>query len=160
MTEPTVRLDQATIERIAARTNDLVLANLLELAEERDEWAERLDLIADAVAERLRVESPGEDHLLDAAAVARRFGVSRDWVYLHADELGAMRLGEGSKARLRFDLEAVRAATGCSVSKRSQPENVNADGDSEPAPARRTRRLPNGLPEPGSILAARPPRAS
>jgi hypothetical protein len=41
--------------------------------------------------------------LVDAAEIARRFGVSRDFVYDHADELGALRLGVGPKARLRFD---------------------------------------------------------
>ena len=46
--------------------------------------------------------------LIDAAAVARSFGVSRDWVYAHTDELGAVRLGSGPKARLRFDPEEVK----------------------------------------------------
>lgn len=33
--------------------------------------------------------------------------MSRTWVYEHADELGAIRLGRGPKARLRFDVETV-----------------------------------------------------
>jgi hypothetical protein len=41
--------------------------------------------------------------LLDAAAVARMLGVTRGWVYEHAAELGAIRLGAGSRPRLRFD---------------------------------------------------------
>lgn len=44
---------------------------------------------------------------IDAAEVARRLSVSRDYVYRHADELGAMRMGRGPKARLRFDPKAV-----------------------------------------------------
>ncbi len=41
--------------------------------------------------------------LVDAAELARRLGVSRDWVYRHADELGAVHVGDGKRARLRFD---------------------------------------------------------
>jgi hypothetical protein len=41
--------------------------------------------------------------LLDAAAVARMLGVTRGWVYEHAGELGATRLGSGARPRLRFD---------------------------------------------------------
>ncbi len=48
--------------------------------------------------------------LVGAATVADTLGVSRDYVYRHARELGAVRLGTGEKARLRFDLEAVLAA--------------------------------------------------
>jgi hypothetical protein len=41
--------------------------------------------------------------LIDTAEVARRFGRSRDWVYDHATDLGALRLGDGSRPRLAFD---------------------------------------------------------
>lgn len=48
--------------------------------------------------------------LVDAAAVAAALGVSRGMIYEHADRLGARRLGDGPKPRLRFDLaEAVAA---------------------------------------------------
>jgi len=40
--------------------------------------------------------------LVDAASVAEHLGVSRDYVYEHADDLGARRLGSGPRARLRF----------------------------------------------------------
>jgi hypothetical protein len=43
--------------------------------------------------------------LVDAAELARRLGTDRSWVYSHATELGAIRLGSGPKARLRFDPE-------------------------------------------------------
>ena len=43
------------------------------------------------------------DGLIDAAEVARKLGVSRDYVYSHADEFGVIRLGKGPKPRLRFD---------------------------------------------------------
>jgi hypothetical protein len=41
--------------------------------------------------------------LVDAAELARRFGIERSWVYSHAIELGAVKLGSGPKPRLRFD---------------------------------------------------------
>src|ERR1700726_2902578 len=44
--------------------------------------------------------------LLSASEVANRLGVARAWVYEHAVELGARRLGSGPRARLRFDLAA------------------------------------------------------
>jgi hypothetical protein len=47
--------------------------------------------------------------LLSAAEVAARFNVDRDWVYVHADQLGALRLGTGPKPRLRFDPDRVAA---------------------------------------------------
>jgi hypothetical protein len=73
-----------------------------------------IEQIAQRVAELLREQhaSHTDDatRLLDAAQLARRLGVSRDWVYAHANELGALVLGTGPRARLRFDLEtAVRA---------------------------------------------------
>lgn len=47
--------------------------------------------------------------LIDAAEVARRHGVTRSWAYDHAGDLGAIRLGAGSRARLRFDPNVVAA---------------------------------------------------
>jgi hypothetical protein len=61
-----------------------------------------VEAIAQRVADLLRDDRLGSDHI-DAAEVARRFGVSREYVYAHADELGAVRLGDGDKPRLRFD---------------------------------------------------------
>jgi hypothetical protein len=63
-----------------------------------------VEAIARRVAE-LVGRAPG---LVDAHSVAAALQVERDWVYAHARELGAVRLGGGPKARLRFDLERVR----------------------------------------------------
>jgi hypothetical protein len=53
--------------------------------------------------------------LVDPLTVARELGVSRGFVYAHADNLGAIRLGSGPKPRIRFDLDEVRRRlTGCS----------------------------------------------
>lgn len=60
--------------------------------------------IAALVAEAVRREPPAQ--FVDAAATARMLSVERDWVYEHAEELGAIRLG-GSRGRLRFDRGAI-----------------------------------------------------
>lgn len=44
-----------------------------------------------------------EGGLLTASDVAAAYSVARGWVYAHADELGAIRLGDGPRPRLRFD---------------------------------------------------------
>jgi hypothetical protein len=44
-----------------------------------------------------------EGGLLTASDVAAAYNVARGWVYAHADELGAIRLGDGPRPRLRFD---------------------------------------------------------
>jgi hypothetical protein len=48
--------------------------------------------------------------LATAAEVAQALGVSTSWVYANKRRLGAIRLGEGPKARLRFDLEQAKRA--------------------------------------------------
>jgi hypothetical protein len=47
---------------------------------------------------------------VDARELADRLGVHPSFVYTHATELGAMRLGTGRKARIRFDVEQARQA--------------------------------------------------
>jgi predicted DNA-binding transcriptional regulator AlpA len=63
---------------------------------------DELEAIAERVVELLRVDGAGAG-LIDAAEVARRLGISRATVYEKAEELGAVRIGRGSRARLRFD---------------------------------------------------------
>jgi hypothetical protein len=46
--------------------------------------------------------------LVDAATLGRELGVSRQFVYDHAEELGVLRLGSGRRPRLRFDLEVAK----------------------------------------------------
>lgn len=69
------------------------------------EWL--VDLLADRMVERLAPlltsGAPGKpEGLVDAHEIARRTGRSRWWVYEHAGELGAVRLGHGPRARLGF----------------------------------------------------------
>jgi hypothetical protein len=120
-------------------------------------------LLAEVIAERaadLLHATPPHGHLVDARRLAGEFGVDRSWIYAHADELGAIRLGDGSKPRLRFDLDAARETFTCYASKQSQGSNVNAGAESVVPAAGRRRRLPNRLPEPGSVLAVRSHGAS
>ena len=86
---------------------------------------ESVDAIAERVAELLE-NRPTSPDLIDAAEVARRFNVSREYVYEHAGELGAIRLSDGPKARLRFNPQTVIEAL--------------APPEPKPAPARTPRR--------------------
>jgi hypothetical protein len=72
-----------------------------------------VEAIARKVVELLDGQTPRATatRLADAAAVAERLGVDREWVYAHADQLGAIRLG-GPHGRLRFDLEVVSERLG------------------------------------------------
>lgn len=70
-----------------------------------------VEAIAEATARKL-VEFVGERGktfgLVGPRELAEGLGVSLDYVYAHATELGAMRLGSGPKARIRFDLDGAR----------------------------------------------------
>ncbi len=85
----------------------------------------------------LRASSPAA--LMTAAEVAAGFGVTRAWVYEHATELAAVRLGTGPKARLRFDPKVVaKALASCSASRESQvPVSTVAKPHSAKTPRRR-----------------------
>lgn len=73
---------------------------------------ESIEALAQRLAELLapREEAPGR--LITAEEVARRWGVGRRWVYDHAEELGAHRLGAGPRPRLRFDPDEVAERLG------------------------------------------------
>lgn len=74
-----------------------------------------LDLLADRIAERVAVRLGGAipeqaEALVDATEIARRYGKTRSWVYEHAGELGAIRLGSGPRPRLGFSQAKAAAA--------------------------------------------------
>ena len=71
--------------------------------------SETVEAIAQRVAELISPAEPSS-RCLTAAQVAERFGVSRDWVYDRAAELGAIPLGDGPRPRLLFDAEKVAEA--------------------------------------------------
>jgi hypothetical protein len=61
------------------------------------------DLLVDRLAARLGGLMPERvEPLVDAVEIARLFGRTRSWVYEHAGELGAVRLGSGPRPRLGF----------------------------------------------------------
>jgi hypothetical protein len=64
-----------------------------------------VEAIARRVVELLEKRGLQRRELVDAAELARRLGIERSWVYSHAIELGAVKLGTGAKPRLRFDPE-------------------------------------------------------
>jgi hypothetical protein len=104
----------------------------------------QLDVLADRIAGRLGAAGPQNGQLVDAATLARALGVDRSWVYARAAELGAIRLGKGTRGvPLRFDLERAREA----CSSVSEPQ----------APPRARPRRPKTSDVPGSILGSRPP---
>jgi hypothetical protein len=66
-----------------------------------------IETIARRVVELLGAERGAQAHparMVDAATLAGELGVERDWIYAHAERLGAIRLG-GPNGRLRFDRE-------------------------------------------------------
>ena len=72
-----------------------------------------VEAIAEATARKLveLVADRGKTFgLVGPRELAEGLGVSLDYVYAHATELGAMRLGSGPKARIRFDLDGARRA--------------------------------------------------
>ncbi len=103
--------------------------------------------VAERVVERLRDEAvpPSEPAgLVDAATLARALGVSPSYVYSRSAELGARRLGNGPKARLRFDLErAVEAHASC------------AAGSAAPATPQAAKRRPRRAASSGELLPIR-----
>lgn len=70
---------------------------------------ETVEALARRISELVNVDPPEPPvrRLITAAEVARWCGVDRSWVYAHADELGAIRLGDGERPRLRFDSSQV-----------------------------------------------------
>jgi hypothetical protein len=97
---------------------------------------ESVQAVALAVVDLLRGEreAPAQAYLTPAE-VALRFGVSRAWVYPHASELGAVRMGIGRKPRLRFDAKHVELALAANSARdgatRERVRRVAADQDFE-----------------------------
>ena len=71
---------------------------------------ESVEAIAARVAELLQGQADSACGFVDARELARILGISRSTVYERASELGAIRLGHGARARLRFDVAEATAA--------------------------------------------------
>lgn len=65
-----------------------------------------VEAIAERVVEMLD-ERPTPSRFVSAAELSRRLGLSRSTVYEKAEEFGAIRIGSGPRARLRFDVRAI-----------------------------------------------------
>jgi hypothetical protein len=82
-----------------------------------------------------RIGAKRERELLDASELARVLGVERDWIYEHQDQLGAIRLGNGRRPRLRFELtRAVEALDELAAARGQRLGGVQAG---VPVPRRR-----------------------
>jgi hypothetical protein len=79
-------LDPAALQEIADRLSNAVATRILEVLKDQG----------------FSPQAARQTEWLDALEVARRLGVSHEWVYEHAEELGATRLGSGRRPRLRF----------------------------------------------------------
>lgn len=66
-----------------------------------------VDNLAAAITDALASRPPVR--YTDVAGVCAYLAMSDSWVRAHADDLGVVRVGSGSKPRLRFDLRAVDA---------------------------------------------------
>lgn len=85
-----------------------------------------IEAIARRVAELVNpCGGQAERRMLTAEEVGGLHGVSARWVRQHAAELGAVRLGDGPKARLRFDPVEVATA----MNRRSRHDHGAGEQD-------------------------------
>lgn len=93
-----------------------------------------IEAIARRVVEILERDGLQQRELVDAAELARRFGIERSWVYSHAIELGAVKLGNGAKPRLRFDPQiAARVLRKASERSAADPPTRSGERAGQPS---------------------------
>ena len=109
-----------------------------------------IEAVALRVAELVRDQIGEGARYVDAAALARILGVERNWVYARARQLEAVRLGDGPRAPLRFDLRRVRKLLAVRDGRQPRP--------AEPTPRRRGRPRKSALPPGVKPVRARPSR--
>jgi len=89
--------------------------------------ADDVEAVARRTVELLRDDRPSTFALIDARELAGQLGVSVDYIYEHATQLGAIRLGNGRRARIRFDLATARDALEATRPRpRGRPADVGA----------------------------------
>lgn len=90
----------------------------------------------EAIACRVAELSGGRTNpeLMDVKGVARILGVAASWVYAHQEELGAIRLGDGARPRIRFSSLVVEEFM---ASRSASEESQRTE---KPAPERKTTR--------------------
>ena len=101
-----------------------------------------VEQVASRVAQMLQrqqqqsAEIPGakeQQGFLNVAQLARHLGLNPAWIYEHADELGAIRIGDGPKARIRFDLYTATQAL-----RQHQPGRTQGPATAKPRKPRRS----------------------
>lgn len=97
---------------------------------------DEIDAVAEHLAEVLS-PAPANVGLIDAQELAEQLGVARDWVYANAERLGGVRLGDGPRARLRFDAERARQALTANAAG-GQPTNGATSRRRRGRPRRKT----------------------
>jgi hypothetical protein len=114
-----------------------------------------VEAVAHRVAELIRDDAreTAAPRLVDAATLAAELGVERSWVYEHRDELHPVRLGNGSKPRLRFDVPAVRAALAAQNLAEPRSGGIFEPGHRS---RRRARQGSGRQPMVGRVLSVRP----
>jgi hypothetical protein len=92
---------------------------------------ESIEALALRLAEILATEepTPPRRQLISAEEIAEWWGVGRRWVYDHADELGARRLGAGRRPRLRFDPDEVAKHLGAPPSESDVRRSASMSGN-------------------------------
>lgn len=114
-----VRVHPEDREAIAARTAQLVLDAIRRDVESSDGAAS--------------TTQPGGGFTATPADVARRHGVSADWVRANAAALGGVRIGTGKKPRHRFNL----AITDNRIAAMHSDPEAHPPKPAEPKPRRR-----------------------
>jgi hypothetical protein len=87
---------------------------------------EDVEAVARRTVELLHGAQGTTFRLVDARELAVLLGVQPNFVYAHATELGAMRLGSGQKARIRFDVDRARQAL--AARRQRQPVRSRRNG--------------------------------
>jgi hypothetical protein len=120
--------------------------------------AELVDVIAHRVLELQHEFDPGAPRsvreFLTVGELAARLRVNPKWVYAHQKRLGAIRLGTGPKARLRFPVTAVATEL-----LREHPGEVAAGSSTHDEPQAKTRRRRRLASRPVPRIEPRTPRA-
>jgi predicted DNA-binding transcriptional regulator AlpA len=115
-----------------------------------DEIHALAEAVADVLEERGLVTRPDETpaRVLKVADVSRLLGRSQAWVYEHAAELGAFKYGNGPKARIGFDRDAI---------ERWKRDRQILKPSATPPPARRRgRRRKSAIPATANLITYDP----
>lgn len=108
-----------------------------------------VEAIAREIADLLTGRAPGRPYV-DTATLAVLLGCSEEWVRSHAAEFGAVRLGDGPKGALRFDVASVEEA----LERRRLDEAAPLRRRTRPGPPRQPRNV-RLLPLPDSPRSPR-----